>query len=238
MNSILIIGGNSDIGYATSKVFAQNKYNIHLASRDIFNLEIKKKEIENLYDVNCKISFLDIENKKNINHFFNENSESPNIILIAAGLLGTERTNNDQILNVNYLSPVIFIEKSIIEYKAQKKLDTIIGISSVAGDRGRKNMSVYSSSKSSYTSYLNELRQKLNPSGIHVMTVKPGWVKTKMTKNIKLPKIMTANVNFVGNKIFKAYKNKKNILYVPSYWSIIMFLYKMIPEILFSIIKK
>ena len=103
MSSILIIGGNSDIGYATSKVFAQNKYNIHLASRDIFNLEIKKKEIENLYDVNCKISFLDIENKKNIHHFFNENSESPNIILIAAGLLGTESTNNDQILNVNYL---------------------------------------------------------------------------------------------------------------------------------------
>ena len=238
MNSILIIGGNSDIGYAASKVFAQNKYNIHLASRDIFNLEIKKKEIENLYDVDCKISFLDIENKKNIHHFFNENSESPNIILIAAGLLGTESTNNDQILNVNYLSPVIFIEKSIIEYKAQKKLDTIIGISSVAGDRGRKNISVYSSSKSAFSSYLNELRQKLNPSGIHVMTVKPGWVKTKMTKNIKLPKIMTANVNFVGNKIFKAYKSKKNILYVPSYWSIIMFLYKMIPEILFSIIKK
>ena len=238
MNSILIIGGNSDIGYAASKVFAQNKYNIHLASRDIFNLEIKKKEIENLYDVSCKISLLDIENKKNINHFFNENSESPNIILVAAGLLGTENTNNDQILNVNYLSPVIFIEKSIIEYKDQKKLDTIIGISSVAGDRGRKKMNVYSSSKSAYTSYLNELRQKLNPSGIHVMTVKPGWVKTKMTKNIKLPKIMTANVNFVANKIFKAYKNKKNILYVPSYWSIIMFLYKMIPEILFSIIKK
>ena len=44
MNSILVIGGNSDIGYATAKVFAQNKYNIHLASRDITNLEIKKKE--------------------------------------------------------------------------------------------------------------------------------------------------------------------------------------------------
>ena len=238
MSSILIIGGNSDIGYATSKVFAQNRYSIHLASRDTTNLEIKKKEIESFYNVECKISSLDIENKENINHFFNENSESPNIILIAAGLLGTESTNNDQILNVNYLSPVTFIEKSIIKYKAQKKLDTIIGISSVAGDRGRKNISVYSSSKSAFSSYLNELRQKLNSSGIHVMTVKPGWVKTKMTKNIKLPKIMTANVDFVGNKIFKAYKGKKNILYVPSYWSIIMFLYKMIPEILFSIIKK
>jgi len=238
MNSILIIGGNSDIGYATGKIFAQNKYNIHLASRNILNLKIKKKEIENLYDVDCKISFLDIENKKDINNFFIENSESPNIILIATGLLSTKSKNNNQILNVNYLCPVMFIDKSIIKYKAQKKLNTIIGISSVAGDRGKKNSDIYSSSKSTFSSYLNQLGQKLRPNGIHVMTVKPGWVKTKMTKNIKLPKIMTTNVNLVGNKIFNAYKNKKNILYVPSYWSVIMFFYKMIPEILFTIFKK
>jgi len=238
MSSILIIGGNSDIGYATSKVFAQNRYSIHLASRDTTNLEIKKKEIESFYNVDCKISSLDIENKENINHFFKENSESPNIILIAVGLLGTESTNNDQISNVNYLFPVTFIERSIIEYKAQQKLGTIIGISSVAGDRGRKNTSAHASSKFAFSSYLDDLRKKLNASGIHVMTVKPGWVKTKMTKNMKLPKIMTTHVDFVGNKIFKAYKDKKKILYVPRYWSIIMFLYRMIPEILFSIIKK
>ena len=215
MNSILIIGGNQDIGYATSKVFAQNNYNIHLASRDIVNLEIKKKEIENFYNVDCKISFLDIENKENINHFFNEHPESPNIILIAAGLRESESTNNNQILNVNYLSPITFIERSLIEYKNQKKLDAIIGISSVAGERGRKNSSVYSSSKSSYSSFLNELRQKLSQNGIHVMTVKPGWVKTKMTKDLKLPKIMTADVDFVDNQIFKAYKSKKNIFVYP-----------------------
>jgi short-subunit dehydrogenase len=153
-------------------------------------------------------------------------------------LLANKNINDDQILNVNYLSHVDFIEKSILKYKDQIELNTIIGISSVAGDRGRKNMDTYSSSKSSYSFYLNELRQKLYKFGIHVVTIKPGWVKTKMTKDLKLPKIMTANVDFVGNKIFDAYKNKKNILYVPSYWSVIMFLYRMIPEIFFSIIKK
>ena len=43
MSSILVIGGNSDIGYATAKVFAQNRYNVHLVSRNISELEIKKK---------------------------------------------------------------------------------------------------------------------------------------------------------------------------------------------------
>ena len=238
MNSILVIGGNSDIGYATAKVFAQNKYNIHLASRDITNLEIKKKGIEDTYDVNCKISILDIENKESVTHFFNEYPVSPNIILIAAGLLETASTTNNQILNVNYLSPVIFIERLLIEYQNQKQLNTIIGISSVAGDRGGKKDNIYSSSKFSFSTFLNELRLKVSEVGIHVLTVKPGWVRTKMTKNIKLPKIMTANVDLVGNKIFKAYEDKKNILYVPGYWLIIMFLYRMIPEMLFSLIKK
>lgn len=238
MNSILIIGGNSDIGYATSKVFAQNKYNIHLASRDMANLEIKKREIETIYNVGCKTSFLDIENKESINQFLNDNSKSPKIILLAAGLLEVKSINNDQVMNVNYLSQVDCIEKLISHYQDQKNLDTIIGISSVAGDRGRKNIDAYSSSKSSYTLYLKELRKKSYKFGIHVMTVKPGWVKTKMTKNLNLPKIMTADVNSVGNKIFKAYKSKKNTLYVPAYWSLIMFLYRLIPEILFSIIKR
>ena len=70
MSSILVIGGNSDIGYATAKVFAQNKYNIHLVSRNTSQLEIKKKEIKNLYGVDCKITSLDILNEENVNNFF------------------------------------------------------------------------------------------------------------------------------------------------------------------------
>ena len=133
---------------------------------------------------------------------------------------------------------MVFIEKSLIKYKTQKKLDTIIGISSVAGDRGKKRGSIYTSSKSAFSSYLDGLRQRLYSNGIHVITVKPGWVATKMNKNLDLPKIMIVSVDFVGNKIFKSYKTKKNTLYVPAYWSIIMFFYKMIPETIFKIIAK
>ena len=238
MSSILVIGGNSDIGYATAKVFAQNKYNIHLVSRNISQLEIKKKEIENLYKVECKITSLDILNKENVNRYFDEYLESPNIILIAVGYMEVDEKNYEKIASINYLSPVTFIEKSLVKYKTQKKLNTIIGISSVAGDRGKKKNPVYSSSKSAFSSYLDGLRQRLYLEGIHVITVKPGFVRTKMTENLKLPKILISNVNHVGNKIFKAYKSKKNTLYVPRYWSIIMFIYKMVPEVLFKIFTK
>ena len=238
MGSILVIGGNSDIGYATAKVFAQNKYNIHLVSRNTSQLEIKKKEIENLYKVKCKITFLDILNEENVNNFFNENLESPNIILIAVGHTEIDEKNYEKIASINYVSPMVFIEKSLIKYKTQKKLDTIIGISSVAGDRGKKKNCIYSSSKSAFTSYLDGLRQRLYSDKIHVITVKPGYVKTKMTKNLKLPKALISSANHVGNKIFESYKNKKNTLYVPRYWSIIMFFYKIIPEYLLKIYTK
>ncbi len=238
MSSILVIGGNSDIGYATAKVFAQNKYNVHLVSRNTFQLEIKKKEIESLYKVKCKITFLDILNEHNVNNFFIKNLESPNIILIAVGHTEIDEKNYEKIANINYVSPMVFIEKSLIKYKAQKKLNTIIGISSVAGDRGKKRGCIYTSSKSAFSSYLDGLRQRLYSDKIHVITVKPGWVATKMTKNLDLPKIMIASVDFVGNKIFKSYKTKKNTLYVPRFWSIIMFFYKIVPEILFKIFTK
>ena len=238
MGTILIIGGNSDIGYAAAKVFAQNKYNIHLASRNTSQLEIKKKEIENLYKVECEITFLDILNKDNVNNFFDKNLESPNIILIAVGYAEIDEKNYEKIASINYVSPMAFIEKSLIKYKIQQKLDTIIGISSVAGDRGKKKNSIYSSSKSAFSSYLDGLRQRLYSNEIHVITVKPGWVATKMNKNIDLPKIMVASADFAGNKIFKSYKTKKNTIYIPRYWSIIMFFYKIIPEILFKIFTK
>ena len=238
MSSVLIIGGNSDIGYATSKVFAKNKYNIHLASRNVPDLQIKKSEIEQLYKVDCEISFLDIENEESVDFFLNNNPKSPNIILLAAGLLKTKSADDNKILNVNYSSQVGFVEKTIKYYRNQYKLDAIIGISSVAGDRKRKNLDTYAKSKSFYNLYLQELRQRLSEFGINVITIKPGWVNTKMIKNLKLPKLMTVNVNFVGSKIFEAYKNKKKILYVPKYWKIILFFYNLIPEIFFSIIKK
>ena len=111
MSSILVIGGNSDIGYATARVFAKNKYNIHLVSRNTSQLEIKKKEIESLYKVECKVTFLDILEEDNVDNFFNNNLESPDVIIIAVGYIEADEKNYMQIASINYVSPMIFIEK-------------------------------------------------------------------------------------------------------------------------------
>ena len=85
---------------------------------------------------------------------------------------------------------------------------------------------------------MDGLRQRTYGKDIHVVTVKPGWINTKMTRGLNLPKFMTANTDLVGNEIFNSYKSRKNTLYVPRYWSIIMFVYKMVPEFIFKIFAK
>ena len=238
MGSILIMGGNSDIGYATARVFAKNNFDIHLVSRDKEQLNIKKEAIINMHKVKCKTTSLDINDEDQINIFFENNSQSPDIILVATGFLQSYEKEFEKLVRVNFLSPLKFIEKSLEKCQSQNILKTVIGISSVAGDRGKKQNSIYSAAKSGFSCYLDGLRQKMYKKNIHVITVKPGWVNTKMTQGLNLPKFMTANADFVGNEIFNSYKSKKNTLYVPRYWSIIMFFYKIMPEFIFKFFAK
>ena len=143
MSLILIIGGNSDIGYASAKIFAKNKYDVHLVSRNIEQLNINKKEIVNLYNVKCKITCMDLLEQDQINKFFKENTVSPKVILIASGFLQPEEKKIENIVRINYLAPLEFIEKSLDKYQSQEILKTVIGISSVAGERGKKNNNIY-----------------------------------------------------------------------------------------------
>ena len=133
MKLIQIIGGNSDIAFATAKKFAEDKYDIHLVSRNFENLKSKKDIIEKKYQVDCMITELDIENDQNVNKFIKNNKYDAQIILIAAGYLGDSKNEYEKIININYVALVKYIEKILF----QKNLKTIIGISSISGDRGK-----------------------------------------------------------------------------------------------------
>jgi len=81
---------------------------------------------------------------------------------------------------------------------------------------------------------LSGLRSRLYQSGIHVLTVNPGFVKTAMTKNLKLPYYLTTSPEIVADKIYKAVKNKKDIIYIKSIWKVIMIIIKLLPEKIFK----
>ena len=110
----------------------------------------------------------------------------------------------------------------------------IIGISSVAGDRGRGSNFIYGAAKAGFTAFLSGLRNAHAKTGLHVMTVKPGFVATAMTKDMKLPPAITAQPDEVATAIIKAHLARKNSIYVRAIWWPIMTIIKAIPESIFK----
>jgi short-subunit dehydrogenase len=106
----------------------------------------------------------------------------------------------------------------------------MVGISSVAGDRGRKSNYIYGSAKAALTAYLSGLRNRLYDAQVHVMTVKPGFVATKMTEGMDLPEKLTAQPQQVAEDIYNAQQKGKNVLYTKWVWRYIMMIIRAIPE--------
>ena len=110
----------------------------------------------------------------------------------------------------------------------------MVGISSVAGDRGRASNYVYGSAKAGFTQFLSGLRNRLFFKNVHVITVKPGFVKTKMTADLLLPTFLTGSSQGLASAIYKAVINKKNIILYKAIWMPIMLIIKAIPEGIFK----
>jgi decaprenylphospho-beta-D-erythro-pentofuranosid-2-ulose 2-reductase len=108
-------------------------------------------------------------------------------------------------------------------------------VSSVAGDRGRGSNYFYGAAKAGFTAFLSGLRNRLASAGIRVITVKPGFVRTRMTEGMRLPPVLTAEPDEVGGAIYKAAeKGRRDVIYVRSIWRVVMTIFSLIPERLFK----
>jgi short-subunit dehydrogenase len=109
-------------------------------------------------------------------------------------------------------------------------------ISSVAGDRGKFSNYVYGATKGGLTVFLQGLRNRLFHKGVHVLTIKPGFVDTPMTAGIKKG-LLFARPESVGAGIYKAINCRCNTVYLPKFWWMIMAIIKSIPEFIFKRLK-
>ena len=238
----LLILGASDIGIAVAHKFAKEGFNIQLAARNSETLKEDCADIKIRYDVDVTSHEFDALDLKSHENFTLTLPKLPNIVISAIGILGNQQENEEdikksiEIIRTNYEGIV-----SILSYLANdfqiRGSGTLIGISSVAGDRGRASNYIYGSAKAGFSTFLSGLRNRLHPYGVDVLTVKPGFVKTKMTSKIKLPYVLTTNSENVADSIYLAYKSKKNIIYVLPIWKYIMKFIKLIPESIFKRMK-
>ena len=159
------------------------------------------------------------------------------LVIYAAGvnfapLMNEYNTENDrQMIEINLIGAFAWLN-SIAAIFQSANAGQIVGISSVAGERGRVGNPGYNASKAGLTSYLESLRNRLTRHGVNVLTVKAGFVQTDMLKAAQ--KVMfPITAEKAADDILKAIQARRQVIYTPWFWRWIMFIIRNIPSILF-----
>ncbi len=239
MSTVLIIGAKSDIAKAIAREYAQNGYDLCLAARNIEEVSSLKSDIEIRSGQKVELKEFDITDFAAHENFYHSLESKPLGVIVVAGYMAEQKEcENDfaktlNTINVNYTGAVSILNIVANDMEKEQR-GFIIGISSVAGDRGRKSNYIYGSSKAAFSAYLSGLRNRLFGSGVHVLTVKPGFVATKMTEGLDLPAKLTAQPQDVARDIYQAQQKGKNVLYTKWIWQYVMLIIKHIPEFIFK----
>lgn len=241
---MLIFGATSAIAQATAKRFALQRYEMHLVARAQAKLDeiARDLKVHGATDVFTYVQDIaDLDSHQALVDQILERCDVIDIILHAHGVLGTQAEYEKDIravadmIQINYLS-IVSLNQRLLPFLEKQGRGTIAIISSVAGDRGRASNFFYGSSKAALTAYSDGLRARLLPHGVHVCTIKPGFVASPMTANVKQGPLF-ASAEQAGLGIEKAILNQSGIAYIPKFWWFIMFVVKGIPDFIFKKLK-
>ncbi len=242
MKTVLILGATSDIAVAVAKRFGQENFEVQLAGRNTNYLHRIARDIGIRTRATVKSYLFDATKFETHRDFYHSLVPKPDVVICVFGFLGVqshaekEWAESEKIIDTNYKGAISILNVVADDFES-RRAGTIIGISSVAGDRGRQSNYIYGSAKAGFTAYLSGLRNRLFDKGVHVLTVKPGFVDTKMTEDLNLPQPLTAKPDDVAKAIFKAYKSKQNEIYVLGAWRYIMLGIRNVPEFVFKRLK-
>ena len=244
MKKILIIGAASAIAEATARAFAQRGDSLFLVGRKAAVLESMCADLKVRGATAVGLHALDV-NDFGAHEAMLEDAEHSlgglDVVLIAHGTLSDQHKCQASVeltlqeLNTNALSVVALLTRIANRLEA-RKAGTIVVISSVAGDRGRQSNYIYGSAKALVTAFTSGLRQRLYPSGVAVVTIKPGFVDTPMTA--AFPKgPLWAKPQTIAAGIIRAVDRSETVVYLPFFWRLIMFIIRSVPEGVFRRLK-
>ncbi len=239
MSSVLILGAHSDIAQAIAHRFGREGYDLVLAARRAGELHATVKDLEIRHRVVVRAVEFDALAFADHQAFYDAINPKPDVTVCVFGLLGDQDSARrdfslaHRIIDTNYTGAVSILGIVANEYE-KRGGGTIIGIGSVAGDRGRQSNYVYGSAKAGFTAYLAGLRNRLAHADVHVMAVKPGFVQTTMTEGMDLPGALTAQPSQVAAAIYKGFTRKRNTIYTLWMWRHIMLAIRHVPEFVFK----
>lgn len=239
----IVVGASSGIGEAIAlKLGQQPGVSIALVARRQEELERVKKAIE-AAGANGSRAIIyphDVLDQAEVPALFQKIAQDLgglDLIVYASGvmpLIEPDEYSFEKDLStvqVNVLGAVAWLNEAAQRFERSKS-GCIIGISSVAGDRGRRGYPVYGASKAFFDNYLESLRNRIARFGVRVVTIKPGPVDTPMTKDVK-KKPLLISADAAAEQILAAASRGKRLAYVPGTWRPIMAIVRSIPSFIF-----
>jgi decaprenylphospho-beta-D-erythro-pentofuranosid-2-ulose 2-reductase len=232
MITVLILGANSDVAKACIRLYTEKGYYVIAASRSTD--ELKSFATTNqIPDTSIAIRYFDATAFDTHDNFYATLPAKPHIVLYAAGFQVTnEEALNDwddtyRMIQVLYAGAVSILNRIVMD-NDNPNLSRIIGLSSLSGVRGRKSNFIYGSTKAAFTQYLAGLRQYLFPRHITVNAIVAGYIDTKLTAHLNLPRNLLLQPAFIAHAVINA---GRRFIIVPGWkWKLIYRVLKSLPE--------
>jgi len=238
---ILIIGASSAIAQATARHFAASGDSLFLVARQAEKLQVVADDLRLRGAHRVETAVLDVMDDRRhaaIIELVHQRFGNLDVALIAHGSLPQQAVcdTSYEALQDAFVTNALSVMSLLMHLTprfVQQGHGTLAVISSVAGDRGRQSNYAYGSAKAALSTYLQGLRNRLHPTGVRVLTIKPGLVDTPMTA--AFPKgLLWSSPETIARGIVNALASQKDVVYLPWFWYPIMWTIRALPEGLFK----
>lgn len=242
MKRILIIGATSAIAHSCARVWAEEGCELFLVARNLAKLEQNAADLTARGAKAVAVHVMDAADFDAHSPMLESCSmalSQIDIALIAHGTLPDQKACEQDVSVAlrelaNNGTSVVALLTVIANRMELQRCGVLAVISSVAGDRGRPSNYLYGTAKAAVSTYCEGLRARMFKVGVHVITIKPGFVDTPMTQGLGLPAALVVTSEHAAKLITKAVQKKRNTVYVPGFWRYVMLLIKSIPEVVFK----
>jgi decaprenylphospho-beta-D-erythro-pentofuranosid-2-ulose 2-reductase len=238
--SALILGARSDIARACAHRLAADGFAVlMLAARDPETLAADAEDLRIRHQGQVSTHAFDVLDTAGFAGFLDGLGLLPDVAVCAVGLLGEQAESAAdpevaaRVMRTNFEGPALILGLIATRMEARGR-GVIVGISSVAGERGRASNYIYGAAKAGFTAYLSGLRNRLARRGVQVVTVIPGFVATRMTAGMDLNPRLTAQPDEVAVAISNAIDRGRDVVWVRPVWRVIMAIIRALPEPVFK----
>jgi short-subunit dehydrogenase len=236
-----IFGATSAMAQETIRILAGRGAELFLVARDASKLDAVAADARVRGARKVELAVVDLNDARRHPELLERAAATlgrMDVVLVAQGVLAdspsceADPALTETMLVTNFVGPALLCQAAGLKL-AEQGSGAVVAISSVAGDRGRQSNYAYGATKAGLSTFLEGLRHRMWRRGVHVVTVKPGFIDTPMTADV--PKnALFAPPSAVAKAILRAVERRRDVVYVPGFWRAIMLVIRWLPAPIFK----